>query len=133
MLFRSLKVGGESRELSSLFTDIANFTTLTENTSPELLNELLNVYIDKACEIVMSHGGLVDKIVGDAVVAIFNAPSIQPDHAERAVNCALALDAFGEEFRLAQEEKGIPFGITRLGVKTDSAGVGYLVVTSRCD
>jgi class 3 adenylate cyclase len=66
----------------------------------------------------------VDKFIGDAVFAIFNAPADQPDHAERAVHCALAIDRFSEAFRAELHAKGIPLGVTRIGVHTGRAVVG---------
>jgi class 3 adenylate cyclase len=119
-----LRLGGERRETSFLFTDVAGYTTLTENTEPVLLVEIMNEYMDGACDIVLAHGGTIDKMVGDALHVMFNAPLEQPDHAERAVACALALDAFCQEFVAQQRDRGIEFGITRIGVNTGVTIVG---------
>ncbi len=119
-----LRLGGESREMTFLFTDIAGFTSFTEASTPEHLVNLLNLYLDRMCAIVMDHGGTIDKIVGDAIHAIFNAPLDQPDHAARAVACALALDREGQTFVAAHSTPGLAFGETRIGVNTGPAIVG---------
>jgi adenylate cyclase len=119
-----LRLGGEVREMTFLFSDIAGFTSLTEQTAPEVLVGALNAYLDGMCQIVMDHGGTIDKIVGDAIHAIFNAPLDQPDHAARAVTCALAMGGFSERFAAAQRTTGVPFGGTRIGVNTGTAVIG---------
>jgi adenylate cyclase len=115
---------GEVREMTFLFSDIAGFTSLTERTAPEVLVDALNEYLDGMCQIVMDHGGTIDKIVGDAIHAIFNAPIDQPDHAARAVTCALAMGTFSERFAAAKQSAGLPFGGTRIGVNTGAAVIG---------
>ncbi len=128
-----LKLGGETREMTFLFSDIAGFTTFTERTAPETLVRLLNRYLDGQCGIVMDHGGTVDKIVGDAVHAIFNAPLDQSDHALRAVRCALEMDAFGRAFVAEQAASGLEFGRTRIGVNTGMAVIGNFGGSRRFD
>ncbi|HTW50282.1 MAG TPA: adenylate/guanylate cyclase domain-containing protein [Stellaceae bacterium] len=129
---RSLpKVGGERREISVVFTDIENFTAMSERMDPEELSILLNEYFAGACDAIFQHGGLVYEFIGDAILAFFGAPHDQPDHADRAINAALALDAFAYPFCLAQREKGISFGVTRIGVHTGVALVGNIGAPSR--
>lgn len=120
----SLSLGGERRPMSLLFTDIADFTTLSEQTDPAVLTPLLNDYLGGIVQIVFAHGGTIDKFIGDAVFAFFNAPVNQPDHPTRAVACALAIDRFANEFRERQQAAGIPLGITRIGLHTGEATVG---------
>lgn len=129
----SLSLTGESREMSFLFSDIAGFTTFTESASPELLVSTLNEYLDAMCRAVMEQGGTIDKIVGDAVVGIFNAPLDQPDHAERAVNCALEMDRISTEFIAKMNGRGYEFGFTRVGVNTGRAIVGNFGGSERFD
>ena len=119
-----MKLGGERRELSFLFTDLADFTPLVETLEPAAIVPLLNDYLDHMTRIVFQHGGTVNKIVGDAVHAFFGAPLDQPDHAERAVTCAMVMDAFAQAFRDAQNAAGIPLGVTRIGVHSGPAMVG---------
>jgi adenylate cyclase len=115
---------GERRIMSYLFTDIANFTTVSEVLESRELAKLLNAYLDGLTTAVLKHDGMVDKFIGDAVFAIFNAPLEQPDHAERAVRCALDIDRFAEAFRAKQNAANIDFGLTRIGVHTGPAIIG---------
>ena len=119
-----LTPGGERREASFLFTDLADFTPLVESLDSDVIVELLNGYLDGVTETVFAHGGTVMKIVGDAVHAIFGAPVEDPDHAAQAVVCALAIDDFAMEFRAAKTAAGIPLGITRIGVNSGPAIIG---------
>jgi class 3 adenylate cyclase len=128
-----LEVSGESRELTFLFTDIQDFTALTEQIAPDTLVKLVNAYLDEACGIVVEHGGTIDKIVGDALHVMFNAPLQQPDHAQRAVDCALALDAWAQEFSARQTQQGLPLGVTRIGVNTGMTVVGNFGGARRFD
>ena len=127
------RLGGEAREMTFLFTDVAGFTSLTEQTPPEQLVKLLNDYLDRMCGVVTAHGGTVDKIVGDAVVAFFNAPIDQPDHAQRAVRCALDLHRVSCAHRTECNARGIALGETRIGLNTGVATVGNFGGAARFD
>lgn len=76
------------------------------------------------CTILFKHNGMLDKIVGDAVVAFFNAPLDQDGHGALAVDCALEMDAFAEQFRKQKNASGIDLGITRIGIHSGPAIVG---------
>lgn len=89
----TLAVGGEKRELSIFFSDLVGFTSLSERLDPTLLVSLLNDYLSLTSEIIQESGGTVDKYVGDAVVAFWNAPIPVSDHAERAVRTAIRCQA----------------------------------------
>lgn len=119
-----LRLGGEWREMSFVFTDIAGFTSLSESVPPDRLVATLNDYFDGVCGCVLDAGGTIDKMVGDALHAMFGAPLDQPDHAERAIACALAVHRFTTEFAAARRAEGMPFGETRIGVTTGGAVVG---------
>ena len=119
-----MNVGGERRELTYLFTDLAHFTSLTERTEPAVLVPLLNDYLSGMCRLLFEHGATIDKIVGDAVVGFFNAPVDQADHKARAVAAALDLDAFAQDFVAEYAEKGMTVGITRIGVHSGTAVIG---------
>ena len=82
-------LGGEVREVTILFSDIAGFTGLSESLTPEALVAFLKVYLTEMTEVVETHGGFVDKYIGDAVVAVFGAPFLTTDHAIRAVRAAI--------------------------------------------
>jgi class 3 adenylate cyclase len=126
-----LVLGGERRELSFIFSDIADFTTLSERLAPDALVRLLNEYLDGMSEIVLKHGGTIDKFIGDAVVAFFGAPTEQPDHAQRAIRCAVEMDVFAEKFRRGHTPED--FGGTRIGVNSGPATVGNFGGRARFD
>lgn len=119
-----LELGGHRRDVASLFTDIAGFTSLVESLDPAQLAEILNGYFAEMTDVVFAHEGTVAKIVGDALHVLFGAPGDQPDHAARAVACALALDEAAESFRNRWRERGIEIGVTRIGVHAGPAIVG---------
>ncbi|HEX2256336.1 MAG TPA: adenylate/guanylate cyclase domain-containing protein [Afifellaceae bacterium] len=104
----SLKLGGETREITILFCDIRGFSTLSEGLAPEALTSLLNNFLTPMTDVLLTSGATIDKYIGDAIMAFWNAPVQQPDHARAAVGAALAmieaLDALnastGEELRI---------------------------------
>ncbi|MEM6439559.1 MAG: adenylate/guanylate cyclase domain-containing protein [Pseudomonadota bacterium] len=118
----SLRLGGERREISFIFTDVAGFTDMSEQLEPEVLAELLNEYFDGISDIIARNHGSIDKFIGDAVVALFGALSSEADHALNAVRCAEQMDEFAEEFRKRKAHLGL--GVTRIGVHSGSASVG---------
>jgi adenylate cyclase len=85
---QSLELGGRRRTVTVLFADVASFTTLTESYPPDVVASILNELFTILTEIVFRHGGTVDKYIGDCVMAFWNAPDDQPDHAARAVAAA---------------------------------------------
>jgi adenylate cyclase len=115
---------GQRREIATLFTDITSFTALVETLEPYVLGPLLNEYFAGMTDIVFAHDGTVAKIVGDALHVLFGAPGEQPDHADRAVACALALDDYAQSFCERCHKEGIALGITRIGVHAGPAMVG---------
>ena len=128
-----LRLGGERREVTFLFTDLAGFTSLAEGLEPARLVHLLNAYLDGTCRIVLKHGGTIDKIVGDALHVMFNAPGNQPDHTERALRCALELDEFCCNFAREQRSLGVDLGDTRIGINTGETVVGNFGGAMRFD
>ena len=107
----AVDLGGQRREITSLFTDMAGFTTLVEMLEPEVIAPLLNDYLGEMTDTVFAHGGTVVKIVGDALHVLFGAPAEQPDHAARAVACALELDARSQSFAKRWEAKSGLFSV----------------------
>ena len=128
-----LKLGGERRKLTCVFTDIEGFTTLSEKLEPEVMMPLLHEYLDGMSKIVLEHEGTIDKFIGDAVMAFFGAPDHQPDHAARALACALDMDCFAENFVAKMRDRGIKFGVTRIGVYTGNVVVGNFGGSKRFD
>jgi len=120
----ALRLRGEMREITALFSDIEGFTGMTERAGPADLVALLDAYFDSAARIVTEHGGMIDKIVGDSVHAIFNAPFTLDRHPERAVACALALLKASEEIRGSPLGHRLRLGRTRIGIETGQAIVG---------
>ena len=86
-------LGGEEREVTVLFADLRGFTTLSERLSPPELLTLLNRYLDRMSGAIEAHGGVIDKFIGDAIMALFGAPVAQGDAAIRAINAARAMEA----------------------------------------
>jgi adenylate cyclase len=119
-----LSVGGDRREISALFTDIEGFTTLSEELDPATLVDILNRYLEGMTGIVLAHDGMLDKYIGDALVALWNADVPRPDHAAKAVDCAVELSKFAADFAEAERARGLEFGRTRIGVQTGQAVVG---------
>ncbi|MGD1922722.1 MAG: CHASE2 domain-containing protein [Paracoccaceae bacterium] len=117
-----LQLGGERRFMTFLFTDIAGFTGMSERLEPEALARLLNEYLDGVSAIVIRNSGVIDKFIGDAVVALFGVPHEDPAHAAHALRCAAEIDAFAQSFR--QRHTDTALGITRVGVHSGSAVVG---------
>jgi adenylate cyclase len=120
----SLNLDGVRRELTFVFTDLADFTPLVEALAPAVIVSLLNEYLDEMTKIVFRWNGTVNKIVGDAVHTMFGAPLEQADHAARAIACAMELDQFAESFRQQKKAENIPLGVTRIGVHSGLAMVG---------
>jgi adenylate cyclase len=111
------------REIATIFTDITSFTSLVETTAPDVLGVLLNEYVGGMTDVVFAHEGTVAKIIGDAIQVLFNAPGDQPNYAARAIACAIALDAWAEQFRERWQDR-LNFGVTRIGVHAGPALVG---------
>lgn len=121
-----LSLGGETREMSFIFTDIAGFTSLSEKLPAEQSIALLQDYLEGMVNIALEYDGTIDKFIGDAVMVFFGAPIDQPDHPALAVRCAVAMDQFAESFKQKQKDDGIDFGHTRIGVHTGPAVVGNI-------
>ncbi len=126
-----LRLGGERRVMTFLFTDIAGFTSMSERMDAEDLATLLNTYLEGVSNIVMRHDGVVDKYIGDAVVALFGVPNPDPAHAAMALLCAAEIDDFAEEFRRDNAATGL--GVTRIGLHTGEAVVGNFGGNARFD
>ncbi len=119
-----LKLHGEKREIFALFTDLEGFTKLSHAIEPEMVATLLNTYLETLSDIVLAHGGTIDKFVGDAVVAFWGAPIARPDDGERAIKAGWAMYEAGEHFRRNVPD-GVPaIGRTRVGVHYGHAIVG---------
>ena len=119
-----LELGGHRRECSFIFTDLAGFTSLMEKLDPAEAVGLLNTYLDNMIRIAFEHEGTLDRIVGDAVAIMFSAPVEQPDHRARALRCAEAMHHFSIQYALDAQARGVPWGVTRIGIHTGEVTVG---------
>jgi adenylate cyclase len=126
------QLGGEEREVSVFFSDVAGFTALSEGLSPAELVSTMNIYLSAMTDIVEANGGFVDKYIGDAIVAVFGAPLADPDHARHAVNAALQCQAKLAALNAdpAQPFRGRKLG-ARIGINTGAALVGNIGSTRR--
>jgi adenylate cyclase len=128
-----VKLTGERREITALFTDIEGFTTMTDRLGPQELVSLLDRYFEGVAAIVMKHGGMIDKLVGDAVHAFFNAPLDQAEHWRHAVECGVEIRSWTEAFRSRPENLRSQMGKTRIGIETGDAVVGDVGIAAKLD
>jgi len=128
-----LKLRAEKREVTALFTDIEGFTSMTHRAGPEQLVAELDGYIEGVATIIMDHGGMVDKIVGDAVHALFNAPIDLADHAAQAIASSIEIRKWSEQYRARKSARQIGFGRTRIGIESGEAIVGDIGIRSKLD
>jgi len=128
-----LQLGGERRVLSIFFSDLANFTTLSESLDPEALTQLLNDYLSAMTDIIHDEGGTVDKYEGDAIIAFWNAPLTVEGHALRAVRAALRCQESLARLRPGFRERTGHDMYMRIGLNTGPAVVGNLGSHQRFD
>lgn len=129
----SIKLGGESREIAVLFVDIRGFTALSEVLSPEQVVEMLNEYLALTTEAIFANGGTLDKFIGDATMAVFNAPIALPDYEAKAVQAALDIVHGARKVNVRIKEKigrEVSFGV---GVHCGKAVVGNIGCETRMD
>jgi adenylate cyclase len=124
-----LKLGGERRTCTFLFTDVRGFTNLSEKLEPEQVTEIMNKVLTEQVKCIQAHGGMVDKFIGDACMAIFNSPLMIDEHEKRAVAC-------GQDMRTAikalQKELSEPIAIG-IGINTGEAVIGNMGSDTRFD
>lgn len=123
---------GSSREITVLFSDIRGFTTLSETRSPEEVVELLNRYFDLQVSAIFEEKGTLDKFIGDAIMAFWNAPLSMPEHARHAVRAAMGMQQQLARFKEEIGEIGTSFDIG-IGLHTGPAVVGFLGASQRLD
>ncbi len=128
-----LELGGEKKELTILFSDIRGFTTISENLPPEKLVQLLNKYLGAMSDLIMESNGVVDKYIGDAIMAFWGAPVKQPNHAQLACETALRMISVLNE---KQNEWRKKFGVELrigIGINTGQAIIGNMGSSKRFD
>jgi class 3 adenylate cyclase len=99
---------------------------MSESLPSDRLTTIINEYLTGVCAVIFEHKGTVSKFIGDAVFALWNAPTLQADHHARIVHCALAIDAFTERYRVEQVAQGVAFGVTRIGIHSEEAVAGLV-------
>ena len=140
LLLRSKKMpdlGGESLMVTILFSDIRNFTTISEKLNAHEVVEMLNTYFETACAAVLAQGGTIDKFIGDAIMVQFGSPVRHPDHALRAVRAALAMQQAATTFQawMAQRFAGrdLPQFQIGIGIHTGEAVIGNIGSSQRIE
>lgn len=126
-----LALHGEKKDIFVLFSDLEGFTKMSHALQPETVAKLLNRYLDMLSQVVLDHGGVIDKFVGDAVVAFWGAPIARPDDGARAARAGYAIWQAGEEFRRTVDPGLPPIGKTRVGLHFGEAVIGNFGGKSR--
>src|SRR3989344_2049090 len=121
-----LKKGGERREMTAFFSDVAGFTSISERLEPEDLVTLLNRYLPAMTEVIFEHGGYLDKYMGDGIMAFWNGLLKQPDHAEEACRCALKSMRRLKELNEDLKSRGLAQLSARIGINTGAMAAGYM-------
>jgi adenylate cyclase len=130
---QQVQLGGDKRLITALFADMRGFTQLSEVVTPEMMLDMLNQHFDLLGQVISQHGGVITNYAGDMIMAIFNAPDDQPDHAAQATQAGLeiqkTLRSLYEKPRL-----GMPFVFDfGVGINSGSAVVGYLGYENRLE
>ncbi len=126
LLSKEIELGGEEREATVLFSDVRNFTTLCEGRSPREILLLLNLYLTEVSAIIEQHGGVVDKYIGDAVMALFGVPVDHADDAARAVSTALGMKGCLRPLNREFDSRGLPELGIGIGIHTDLVVAGNM-------
>ena len=121
-----LELGGDLRRVSIMMSDIRGFTSLSENLAPAQVVTLLNRYLGAMTDIIMAHHGTIDEFIGDAILAVFGAPQHRDDDADRAVNCALAMQAAMIEINTLNAADGFPAINTGIAINTGDVIAGNI-------
>jgi adenylate cyclase len=123
---RKLELGGQRREMSVMFTDLANFTSLTETLKDEKLTKVLQFYLEEMSGLVLGVNGTLDKYIGDAIMAFWNAPLDQPDHALRACRAAIEMRRREAAIQPKLREMAAMDVYSRIGINSGPMFVGNL-------
>ena len=122
----ALNLGGEERHMTAMFSDIASFSTFSEKLTPQELVQFLNLYLTSMSDIILEHGGTIDKYEGDAIIAFFGAPLDMPDHASQCVLAALEQQKALVTLRHKWAEEGYPETHIRIGINNGPMVVGNM-------
>jgi class 3 adenylate cyclase/HAMP domain-containing protein len=122
----ALEMGGETREVSLIMSDLRGFTAIIADMEPEQVIFFLNRYLDRMIEILLDHRAIIDEILGDGILAFFGAPEPLENHPARAVACALAMQSAMAEINAANAADGLPHLEMGIGVNTGTVVVGNI-------
>jgi adenylate cyclase len=122
----ALQLGGTRRQVTLLFSDVVNFTEITEKADPAQVMQYTSRYFAAMSHEIMTHAGTVDKFIGDAIMAIWNAPADDPDHAANACAAALAFQRANTQLNAEFEREGWPAYRSRIGLHSGEAVVGNI-------
>jgi adenylate cyclase len=125
-----LKLGGVSREVTVLFSDIRGFTAMSEKMSPEAVVDTLNRYLGIIIDCILANGGMINKFAGDSIMAIWNAPQDQADHARLAVKAAVEAQQAAAKIPVGADDPKVQFGI---GINTGPALAGSIGSEGRAE
>ncbi|MBF0194909.1 MAG: adenylate/guanylate cyclase domain-containing protein [Magnetococcales bacterium] len=128
-----LSLGGEQRQMTAFFSDIAGFSSISEKLTPEELVGLLNEYLTAMCDIIAKHHGTVDKFEGDAIIAFWGAPLNQPNHATLACRAAIDMKKHLASMRVRLKNEGRPELMVRMGLNSGPMVVGNMGSKQRMD
>jgi len=128
-----IKLGGEKRDITIFFSDIRGFTPISEKLNPEELVHLLNEYLSEMTSIIIKDQGLVDKYMGDAIMAFWGAPLSLPNHAEIACSSSLEMIEKLHELQKKWKQQGIPFFEIGIGLNSGEAIIGNMGSSTRFD
>jgi len=126
-------LGGRSQQVTILFADIANFTPLAERLGPQETVALLNEYFSEMVEVIFAHEGILDKYIGDAIMAVFGAPLSTPRDADNAVRTAIHMRQVLAGFNARRAQAGLPALDIRIGINSDQVVAGNIGSARRMD
>ncbi|MBF0153982.1 MAG: adenylate/guanylate cyclase domain-containing protein [Magnetococcales bacterium] len=128
-----LSLGGEQREMTAFFSDVAGFSSISEKLTPTELVQLLNEYLTAMCNIIAQYDGTVDKFEGDAIIAFWGAPLDQLDHAKLACYTSIDMQKYMVELRERLTNEGRPLMKVRIGLNSGPMVVGNMGSAQRMD
>lgn len=128
-----LSLGGQEKQMTAFFSDVAGFSSISEKLTPSELVQLLNEYLTAMCEIIARYDGTVDKFEGDAIIAFWGAPLDQPDHATLCCHAAIEMQEYMHEMREQLRKDGRPELTVRMGINSGPMVVGNMGSAQRMD
>jgi len=126
-----VRLGGERRIITVLFADLKGFTSFSESVEPEILNRVITEFLEAMTQVIFRHGGTVDKFIGDAVMALWNAPLDDPEHARNACEAALEMQSTLSVLSDRWQSDALPRQAMRIGINTGPASVGNMGTRQR--